>query len=204
MDGQLESFVALDDCNVALQRIRDVVAAADTYTSAAFRESVRPLWRDSREAQAKLLSALGALEREASKARKPVEIEDDGGCVVGWQETLKNGKRAALVSVVGETVTVALRDAESGHTREEIQLCSSCESIVEKWPRCEAEAHPSPVYVGGDAWTEFRCSSCGFRFPDDGKNGLCEKCLNAARRKSRRQAAEARKTYRPKPRRKNE
>ena len=117
MDGQLESLVALDDWNVALQRIRDVVAAAETYTSAAFRESVRPLWRDSREAQARLLSALDTLERETSKARNPVEIEDESGCVVGWQETLKNGKRAARVSVVGETVTVALEDAENGQAQ---------------------------------------------------------------------------------------
>jgi len=119
MDGQLESLVALDDWNVALQRIRDVVAAAETYTSGAFRESVRPLWRDSREAQARLFSALATLERETSTTKKPLEIEDESGRVVGWQETLRNGTRAARVSVIGETITVALQEAESGQAQSE-------------------------------------------------------------------------------------
>jgi len=110
VDGRLEALIALDDWYIALQRIRDVVAAAETYTPSAFRESVRPLWQNAREAQAGLLSALGTLERETEKGRKPVQIEDESGCVVGWQETLRNGKRAARVSVVGETVTVALED----------------------------------------------------------------------------------------------
>jgi len=119
MDGQLESLVALDDWYIALQRLRDVVAAADTYAPSAFRESVRPLWQDAREAQARLFSALGTLEKETEKARKPVEIEDDGGCIVGWQETLRNGTRAARVSIIGETIAVALQEAESGPVRSE-------------------------------------------------------------------------------------
>ena len=113
MNSQFEALLALDDCYIALQRIRDVVAAAESYTSAAFRESVRPLWQDAREAQARLLSAFAALERETSDASKPTEIEDDGGCVVGWQETLFNGKRAARVSVIGDTIAIAMEDTES-------------------------------------------------------------------------------------------
>jgi hypothetical protein len=183
MDGQLEALVALDDWYIALQRIRDVVAAAETYLPSAFRESVRPLWQDAREAQTKLLSALGTLERETAKERKPVEIQDDEGHIIGWQETLINSKRAARVSVVGETVKLALEDTESGHAQREVQLCLSCENIGEKCPRCGADARPSPAHVGSDTWTEFHCSSCNFRFPDNGKNGLCPKCLNPTRRK---------------------
>lgn len=181
MDGQFEALVALDDWYIALQRIRDVVAAAENYTSGAFRQSVRPLWLSAREAQARLLSAVGTLEMETAKARKPLESEDDGGCVVDRQETLRNGERAARVSVVGETVTVALEDSESRPSRQEFQPCSSCKNITAKCPRCEAEAHPSPVCVGGNAWTEFHCSSCNFRFPESGKNSLCPKCLNGPR-----------------------
>ena len=107
MDGRLEAHIALDDWYIALQRIRDVVAAADSYTPGAFRESIRPLWQDGHEAQTQLRS-LGTLERETEKGWKPVQIEDESGCVVGWQETLRNGKRAARVSLVGDTVTVAL------------------------------------------------------------------------------------------------
>ena len=110
MDGQLEAHIALDDWYAALQRIRDVVAAAETYTSSAFQESLRPLWQDTHEAHTRLRSALGTLERETEKGRKPVQIEDESGCVVGWQETLRNGRRAARVSGVGDTVTVALVD----------------------------------------------------------------------------------------------
>jgi len=180
MDGQLEALVALDDWHTALQRIRDVVAAAENYTSGAFRESVRPLWQNARGAQARLLSALGTLERETARARKPLESEDDGG-IVDRQETLRNGKRAACVSVVGETVTVALEDTESRHSQQEFRPCSSCKNITAKCPRCEAEAHPSPVCIGADAWTEFHCASCNFRLPESGKNGLCPKCLNGPR-----------------------
>jgi hypothetical protein len=181
MDGKLEALVALDDWYIALQRIRDVVAAAETYAPGAFRESVKPLWQDTSEAQARLLSALGTLERETAKARKPLESEDDGGCVADLQETLRNGKRAARVFVVGETVTVALEGTESRHSRQEFRPCSSCKNITAKCPRCNAEAHPSPVCVGSDAWTEFHCSSCNFRFPENGTNGLCPKCLNGPR-----------------------
>jgi hypothetical protein len=115
MDGRLEAHIALDDWYIALQLIRDVVAAAETYTPSAFRESVRPLWLDAHEAQARLRSALGTLERETEKGRKLVQIEDGSGCVVGWQETIRYGKRAAVVSVVGDTVAVALGDTDSGH-----------------------------------------------------------------------------------------
>jgi hypothetical protein len=110
VDGRLEAHIALDHWYAALQRIRDVVAAAETYTPGAFRESVRPLWQDNCEAQTKLLSALGTIEKGATKIRRPLEIEDDEGHVIGWQETLINGKRTARVSVVGECVTVALVD----------------------------------------------------------------------------------------------
>jgi len=110
VDGRLEAHIALDDWYAALQRIRDVVAASESYTPGAFRESVRPLWQDAHEAQTRLRSALDTLERETEKGRKPVQIEDESGCVVGWQETLRNGRRAARVSGVGDTVTVALVD----------------------------------------------------------------------------------------------
>jgi len=183
MDGQLEAHIALDDWYIALQRIRDVVAAAETYSPTAFRESVKPLWQDTREAQTRLLSALGTLERGTAKERKPVEIEDDESHVIGRQETLINGKRPARIFVLGENVRMALEDSESGHAQREVQLCLSCKSIVEKCPRCGADARPSPAHVGSDTWTEFHCSSCNFRFPDNGKNGLCPKCLNPARRK---------------------
>jgi hypothetical protein len=111
LDGRLEAHIALDDWHAALQRIRDVVAASETYTPGAFRESVIALWQDTLEAQTRLRSALSTLERETEKVRKPVQIEDESGCVVGWQETLRNGRRAARVSVIGECVTVALVDA---------------------------------------------------------------------------------------------
>jgi len=110
VDGRLEAHIALDDWYAALQRIRDVVAAAETYTPGAFRESVRPLWQDAHEAQTRLWSALGTLERETEEGRKPVQFEDVSGCAVDWQATLRNGKRAARVSVIGDTVTVALVD----------------------------------------------------------------------------------------------
>jgi hypothetical protein len=115
VEEKLQCHVALDDWHAALQRIRDVVAAAETYTPSAFRESVRPLWQDAHEAQGRLRSALATLERETEKGRKPVQIEDESGCVVGWQETLMKGKRAAVVSVVGDSVTVALVDTDSSH-----------------------------------------------------------------------------------------
>lgn len=110
MDGKLEAQIALDDWYAALQRLRDVVTAAESYSPGAFRESVGPLWQDAREAQTRLRSALTTLERETEKKRKPVQIENECGCVVGWQETLRNGRRAARVSVVGDAVTVALVD----------------------------------------------------------------------------------------------
>lgn len=183
MDGKLEALIGLDDWYVSLQRIRDVVSTAETYTPAAFRESVGPLWHDAREAQKKLLSAFVTMEKSATETGNPLEIEDVEGHVIGWQETLVNGSRAARVSIVGESVTVALEDTNSGYDQREVQLCLFCENIVEKCPRCEAEAHPSPVHIGGETWTEFCCSSCHFRFTDNGKNGLCQKCLNAQERK---------------------
>lgn len=183
MDGKLEALIALDDWYIAVQRIRDVVSAAESYTSAAFRESVRPLWQDTREAQKKLLSAFGTIEKEATKTRKPLEIEDEDGHVIGWRETLINGKRAARVSIIGESVRVALEDTNSGYDQRKVQPCESCENIVEQCPRCEAEAHPSPVCISGETWTEFCCTSCQFRFPGNDKNGLCQKCLNAQERK---------------------
>lgn len=110
MDGRLEAHIALDDWYAALQRIRDVVSAAESYTPAAFRKSVQPLWLATCEAQKQLGSALGTLEKETEKGRKHVQIEDESGRVVGWEETLRNGKRAARVSVIGDTLTVALED----------------------------------------------------------------------------------------------
>lgn len=180
MDGQLEALSALDDWSSAVQRIRDIVAAAQTYAPGALRESVKPLWQDTREAQTRLVSALGMLERETKKEKKPPEIEGENKRAVGWQEILRNGKRAARVSIVGETITVCLREAESRQAQREIQLCSSCKTIVEECPRCGAEAEPAPVHACGDAWTEFHCSSCSYRFPDSGENGLCPKCLSSA------------------------
>lgn len=186
MNGQIEALVALDDWYIALQRIRDVVAAAETYRPTAFRASINPLWRDARQAQARLLSALDTLKREATNESKPVEITDYEGHVIGWQETILNGNRAARVFMIGEAVTIALTDSQTGQGQQEVPLCSCCQSIVAQCPQCEAQAHPSPVCVGDHTWTEFHCSSCDFRFPDDGSNGLCRKCLNAARRQSSR------------------
>ena len=103
MDGKLQALIALDDWYIALQRIRDVVSAAESYTPAAFRESAGPLWQDTREAQTKLLSAFVTIEKRATDTGKPLEIEDVEGHVIGWQWTLINGSRAARVSVVGET-----------------------------------------------------------------------------------------------------
>jgi hypothetical protein len=183
MDGKLEALIALDDWNTALQRIRDVVASAQTYSPAAFRESVGPLWQNTREAQKKLLSAFVTMDKRTTETGKRFEIEDDDGHVIGWQESLINGGRAARVSVIGENVTVALADTENSYTLRDVQLCSSCKHIVEKCPRCEAEAHPSPVCISGETWTEFCCTSCNFRFPGNSKNSLCQKCLSAQERK---------------------
>jgi hypothetical protein len=47
MNGQLEAHIALDDIHAGVQRVRDVVVAAETYGPEALHESLRPLMQDN-------------------------------------------------------------------------------------------------------------------------------------------------------------
>jgi len=68
MDGQLEAHVALDDVYIAVQRVRDIVVAAETYCPEALQESLRPLMQDMEEAKLRLAIALRQLEEASIKA----------------------------------------------------------------------------------------------------------------------------------------
>jgi hypothetical protein len=68
MDGQFEAHVALDDVYIAVQLIRDVVVAAETYCPEALHESLRPLMQDMEEAKMRLALALRRLEEASIKA----------------------------------------------------------------------------------------------------------------------------------------
>ena len=72
MDGQPEAHIALDDIHAALQRVRDVVVAADTYSPEALHESLKALMQDREEAQMRLAEALHQLE-EASSLKADTE-----------------------------------------------------------------------------------------------------------------------------------
>lgn len=65
MDGQLEAHIALDDIYAAVQRVRDVVVTANTYSPEALHESLKLLAQDMEEAKMRLAEALRQLE-EAS------------------------------------------------------------------------------------------------------------------------------------------
>jgi hypothetical protein len=65
MNGSFESHVALDDVYIAVQLIRDVVVAAETYCPEALHESLWPLMQDMEDAKLRLAAALRQLE-EAS------------------------------------------------------------------------------------------------------------------------------------------
>jgi len=68
MDGQLEAHIALDDVYIAVQLVRDVVVAAETYCPEALHESLWPLMQDMEEAKMRLAVALRQLEEASSKA----------------------------------------------------------------------------------------------------------------------------------------
>ena len=65
MNGKLEAHVALDDIYIAVQLVRDVVVAAETYCPEALHESLWPLMQDMEDAKLRLVVALNQLE-EAS------------------------------------------------------------------------------------------------------------------------------------------
>jgi uncharacterized protein (UPF0147 family) len=68
MDGQLEAHIALDDIYAAVQRVRDVVVAADTYCPEALHESLQILMQEMEEAKVKLAQGLRMLEEDSTKA----------------------------------------------------------------------------------------------------------------------------------------
>lgn len=65
MNGSFQAHVALDDVYIAVQLIRDVVVAAETYCPEALHESLWPLMQDMEDAKLRLAVALRQLE-EAS------------------------------------------------------------------------------------------------------------------------------------------
>jgi hypothetical protein len=67
MNGQLDAHIALDDIYADVQRVRDVVVAAETYTPEALHESLRPLMQDMAEAKMRLAEALRQLEEASLK-----------------------------------------------------------------------------------------------------------------------------------------
>jgi len=68
MDGQLEAHIALDDVYIAVQRVRDVVVAAETYCPEALRESLKTQMHDMEQAKIRLAEALRQLEEASIKA----------------------------------------------------------------------------------------------------------------------------------------
>ena len=68
MNGQLEAHIALDDIYACVQRVRDVVVAADTYSPEALHESLRPLMQNIGEAKMRLGEALRQLEEASLNA----------------------------------------------------------------------------------------------------------------------------------------
>jgi len=68
MNGQLEAHVALDDIYTAVQRVRDVVVAAETYCPEALHESLKSLMLDMLLAKIRLGGALQQLEEASIKA----------------------------------------------------------------------------------------------------------------------------------------
>jgi hypothetical protein len=68
IDGQLEAHIALDDVCIAVQRVRDVVVATETYCPEALHESLKPLMQDMEEAKMRLAEALRQLEEASFKA----------------------------------------------------------------------------------------------------------------------------------------
>ena len=70
MNGQLDAHIALDDIYASVQRVCDVVVAAETYSPGALHESLRPLMQDMDEAKLRLAEALRKLEEASLKADK--------------------------------------------------------------------------------------------------------------------------------------
>jgi hypothetical protein len=68
MDGQLEAHIALDDIYAAVQRVRDVVVAAETYCPEALHESLKSLMLDMVLAKIRLGGALQQLEEASIRA----------------------------------------------------------------------------------------------------------------------------------------
>lgn len=68
MDGQLEAHVALDEIYIAVQRIRDVVVAAETYCPEARHESLKSLTIDMVLAKIRSGGAFQRLEEACIRA----------------------------------------------------------------------------------------------------------------------------------------
>jgi len=65
MNGQLDAHI---DIYARVQRVRDVVVAAETYSPGTLHESLRPLMEDMREAKLRLAEALRQLEETSLNA----------------------------------------------------------------------------------------------------------------------------------------
>jgi hypothetical protein len=70
MDGRFEAHVGLDDVYIAVQLIRDVIVAAETYCPEALHESLWPLMQEMEEAKMRLAVALQQLEEASINANK--------------------------------------------------------------------------------------------------------------------------------------
>jgi hypothetical protein len=68
MDGQLEVHIALDDVYAAVQRVRAVVEAAETYNPEALFESLKPLMLDLEEGKMRLAEARRQLQEVSMKS----------------------------------------------------------------------------------------------------------------------------------------
>jgi hypothetical protein len=65
---KLECFLWLDDVSYWHSRTRDLIATAETYCYAAFRESFHELRREARKSEMELVISLFHFERAMKKA----------------------------------------------------------------------------------------------------------------------------------------
>lgn len=66
--NKLNCFIRFDGVNYWHSRTRDLIANAETYSCAAFRESFRELRRETRKSEMELVIALFRFERAMNKA----------------------------------------------------------------------------------------------------------------------------------------
>ena len=62
--SKLDCFIRFDDVSHWLSRTRELIAKAETYSYAVFRQSFRELRRESRKAEFELVITLYQFERE--------------------------------------------------------------------------------------------------------------------------------------------